>query len=782
VLRGRCLPYGDGITFWPFAEAVREAAHIAERDTTETARAKLLELAGDEEVTERVASALGLSTEPFPVEELVWGARRLLEALGRERSVLVLFEDVHWAEPTFLELVEQVVEHATDSCLLVVCTARRELVDRMPEWSTGDGALRLELERLTEEQTAAVAEHLLGMTDLDHNVRARIVDAADGNPLFIEQLLSMMIDGGLITFESGAWRPTAAIETMAVPPTIHALLAARLDALGTDERAVIEPAAVIGHLFVRDAVRHLAPERVRDDLDACLTSLTGKQLVQPDHTRTEEDAFRFHHILIRDTAYGGILKRARATFHAQFVEWADGVNREGATEYEEILGYHLEQAHRYLGELGPLDDQGRALGADGSRRLASAGRRAFARGDAPAAANLLGRAVALLPENDPGRLELLPDHGEALLQVGRFEDAHAALNEGVEKGGAAGLVSVKAHASLVRLLVKLRAGELEGWRDEAAVTIAEAMAVFEETGDHAGMAKGWRLLAWTHGTACNFGLAAEAQENALAEARLARDARQQSRAATAYAVAAVFGPTQVAEAIGRCEEMLEQVSGDRHSEGILLGYLASLLAMQGDFDRARSLMARGSSLLEELGLQVEAALVDVEAWRIEMLADDSIAAERELRRAYDSLSAVGEKFILSTVAGLLGQTQYALGRVDAAEQLGLEAKALATSDDVDTQALWRCVLSKVAARRGDVEKGEALVREALDILAPTDAVLLKFGALLDLAEVQRLARREDDAQEALHEALNLAELKGSAVMSRAARGLSALMGDRPLVS
>src|SRR4249920_424691 len=468
VLRGRCLPYGDGITFWPFSEAVREAAQIAERDTTETAWAKLLELAGDAEVTERVAAALGLSASPFPVQELAWGARKLLESLGRERPVLVLFEDVHWAEPTFLELVEQVVEHATDSCLLVVCTARHELVERMPEWSTGDGCLRLELERLTEEQTAAVAEHLLGMAELDDDVRARIVDAADGNPLFVEQLLSMLIDGGLIAFESGAWRPTAAIESVAVPPTIHALLAARLDGLGTDERAVIEPAAVIGQVFVRDAVRHLAPERVRAVLDARLTSLTDKQLVQPDDAKAEEDAFRFHHILIRDTAYEGILKRARATFHAQFVEWADDVNREGATEYEEILGYHLEQAHRYLSELGPLDEQGLALGADGSRRLASAGRRAFARGDAPAAVNLLGRAAALLPQRDGARLTLLAEFGEALLQAGRFQEADAAIAEAIELGRETGETGAVAWASLVRLLVRLRTRDQEHWRDEAA--------------------------------------------------------------------------------------------------------------------------------------------------------------------------------------------------------------------------------------------------------------------------------------------------------------------------
>ena len=198
ILRGRCLAYGDGITFWPLAEAVRDAAQIAERDTTEAALEKLAALTSDPEVTERVASAIGLSAASFPVEELVWGARRLLECLGREQPVLALFDDIHWAEPTFLELIEQVVEHASYSQLVVICTARHEFVERNPDFSTEGGAVRILLERLSEADAAAVAGHLLGMAELHQDIRDRIVAAAEGNPLFIEQLLSMLIDDGAI--------------------------------------------------------------------------------------------------------------------------------------------------------------------------------------------------------------------------------------------------------------------------------------------------------------------------------------------------------------------------------------------------------------------------------------------------------------------------------------------------------------------------------------------------------------------------------------------------------
>jgi predicted ATPase/class 3 adenylate cyclase len=770
VLRGRCLPYGDGITFWPLAEAVRQAARIVERDSASEARRKLCALVDDGDVVARVQSAIGLSEEPFPVQDLSWASRRLFETLAAERPLVVVFDDVHWAESTFLELVDHVVANA-EAPLLILCSTRRELIERQPAWSTSEHSSRIELAPLSAEDTSAVAEHLLGSAGLDEKVRARIVEAAEGNPLFVEQLLSMLIDEGLIQFVDGCWRATGEVEHAAVPPTIQALLASRIDALSRDERAVIEPAAVIGQLFVRDAVRYLTVDSVGAAVETHLTTLTDKQFVQPDLSRpAEEDAFRFHHILIRDTTYDGVLKRARATFHEQFVVWADGVNREGAVEYEEILGYHLEQAHRYLSELGPLDEHGRAIGADAAGRLASAGRRAFARGDVPAAANLFGRAASVLPEDARARLELLPEYGEALFQLGKFDEAQTVLTEAIGLGEESGNRSAAANASLVQLLVQLRTGDVENWRDMAAETIAEAMAVFEVSGDDAGLAKAWRLLGWMHGTACRFGLTAEASERALERARAADDIRQQTRAATAYAAAALYGPTSVAEAIERCDLMLPLASGDRQAEGVLSALLASLLAMNGSFDRARELAAHGTGLLEELDLGVEVASARLEAWRVEMFAGDSEAAERQLRPAYEYLVEVGEKFFLSTVAGLLGQTLYALERFDEADSLGSLSEELATEEDADAQALWRCIRGKLLARDGSFEEAEALVREAIDVLEPTDALLFKFGALLDLAEIQRLAGR-DGVTETLLAARDLAAAKGSPVMARTAEHL-----------
>ena len=274
----------------------------------------------------------------------------------------------------------------------------------------------------------------------------------------------------------------------------------------------------------------------------------------------------------------------------------------------------------------------------------------------------------------------------------------------------------------------------------------------------------YRLRAWSAGTACRFGEAAEASEHAVEHARRAKDVRQERRAATAYAAAASLGPTLVDEAIARCESCLEQTIGDRQSEGNLLAVLGGLYAAQGTFNRARELVARGRGLLEEIGLDVDAARAGIEAWRVEMLAGEYETAERELRAALEALEALGERYFLSTVYGLMAQTLLEHGSsLDDVDELCRRSEELATPDDVATQALWRCAAGRSLARRGSLADGEARVREALDLLATTDATVLLLDAYLDLGEVLELAGRYDEAREAYETARGHAELKGGVV-------------------
>jgi class 3 adenylate cyclase/tetratricopeptide (TPR) repeat protein len=774
VLRGRCLPYGRGITFWPLVEAVREAAAIDDYDTAELARGKIATAVGrDEEITARVAAAVGLSQAQFPVSELLWGARRLFETLAGTRPLALLFEDVHWAETTFLDLIEHVVETARSAPILIVCLARQELLEIREGWGqAGDSAL-VRLEALSEADAGLVVDNLLGAVGIAADARSRIVEAADGNPLFVEQLLSMLIEEGRLRRDNGRWLPAGDLASIAVPPSLDALLAARLDGLPSSERTVLEAASVIGQIFQREAVEELvaADGDGRDGVEASLAGLVRKQLVRPDQAAfASEQGFRFQHILVRDAAYRGLLKRARATLHQRFVDWADRVNRERVreSEYEEILGYHLEQAYRYLSELGPLDEHGREVGARAAERLGTTGRRAFARGDMPAAANLLRRAVTLLPDDSLERLTLLPDLGEAFMAIAEFAWAETFLDEAIGQAERTGRSGLAASARLLRVRVRSHSAAPE---DSTAQVVEEAergLPLLEAAADHVELARALRMVAWAQGTACRYGEAAAAAQQAMEHASLGRDERQRQHAASQYAIAALYGPTPVTEAIERCESIVIEAPGDRRTQGLVTSLLSGLRAMHGEFDTARDLYTRARLMLEELGRSVVAASTSQQSCRVEMLAGDPAAAERELRRDFAELSEMGERYFLSTAAGELAQAVYAQGRYAEAEELTREAEELSAEDDLTSQALWRSGRAKTLARRGLGAEAEELAREAFELLEGTDALILQADALEDLAEVLALAET-DGARECLEDALDLLERKGDVVSAERVR-------------
>jgi predicted ATPase/class 3 adenylate cyclase len=772
VMRGRCLSYGEGDTFWPLVGAVREAAGIHEDDSPQTASAKVAELVGpgNEAVTERIASAIGLSEVQFPIEELFWGIRKLFAEVAEEKPLAVVFDDVHWAAPTFLDLIEHLVESVEGFPLFLICTARPTFLEQRPELAEQDRFSLLQLEPLSGDQAELVIDNLLGEAGLAAELRARIARAAEGNPFFVEQLLSMLIDDGLLRLEDGHWTPTWDLSDLDIPPSINALLASRLDVLLPEERAVIEPASVIGFHFRDAAVSALVPNEIADRVPENLADLTGKQFVHSAAEADEVGAYRFHHILIRDATYRGLLKRARATLHERLVEWADRVNHESGREieYEEILGYHLEQAHAYLSDLGPLDDHGRELGRRAAERLGSAGRRAFARGDNAAAANLYERAAALLPADDRRRLELLPELGAALRDLGDFQKAEAFLEEAIAAATAIGEVRLRAKARLSLLLVKFFA-DPEGLGEKVLDDAAKSISVFEELSDYAGLATAWRLIASIHGRAGRFAEDADAGRRAMEYARLADDRRQEMRSAAAFAIAQLYGRTPVPEAIIECEGLVDRAVGDRRAEGLIRSALGRLYAMRGDFALAREQSRAGRALLEELGRNVLAASTSLESHAIELLAGDPAAAEAELRRDYDVLTEMGEKYLSSTIAALLAQAVYAQGDGDRAIELTEAAEASAADDDPQSQAIWRSVRAKLLAEAGDATEARRLSAEAVELLRRTDVLIYLADALADEAYV--LTRTGDDsgAQAALTEAVRLYELKGNVVSADAVR-------------
>jgi class 3 adenylate cyclase/tetratricopeptide (TPR) repeat protein len=771
VIHGRCLPYGEGITFWPLREAVHAATGITADDAAEAALAKLRARVPDEAVADRLASVIGLSESPFPVPEIFWAARKLLEGLSRDRPVLVVIDDIHWAEATFLELIGHLVEAIEDAPVLLLCSSRRELLDRQPDWAQDGASLRLVLSPLTDADAGRVVEALLGGTGIDASVRGRIVQAAAGNPLFVEQLLSMLIDEGILRREEDLWVQAGDLGRLRVPPTIEALLAARLDLLETDERGVIEPAAVIGQHFAVPAVTDLVAEPIAPRVPAHLEALTAKQLVQPNPDADEREAgYRFHHILVRDAAYGGLLKRERADLHERFVSWAEGFNAAHGVddrEFEEIHGYHLEQAYRYLAELGTVDDHALDIGVRASQKLASAGRRAMARGDMPAAASLLRRAAATRLEHDAERLRLLPDLGEALEELGQFDEAQRVLEEAVGAARDRGDAALAAEATMVLLSVKLYLGEEEGWADAVQRETAAAIPVFEAAGDHVGLARANRLRFAMLASATRLGPASAAAEEVIGHARRAGDARLERRGSLAYAQAALYGPTPVQEAIPDIERLVAAAGDDRQTQSLLATWLAQLYAMNGELERARQSYATASAVLRDLGGGLASSSTSVELAQIELLGGDLRAAEEALRRDHEALLAIGERYILSGVVGLLAKVLVAQGRYGEVEELARTLQELAAEEDTAAQVDWRALCAVALARAGRTDEAEALAREAVALAATAEVPTQQAEAHLRLADVLAIAGRSGEASAEAATARRLYAAKGDVVSAAA---------------
>ena len=768
VVRGRCLSYGEGITFWPLAEAVRSAAGIDEDDPLDRARAKLVQLAdGDTEVAERVASAIGLVPTVYAVEETFWGVRRLFETLAADQPLVVVLDDLHWAEPTLLELVKHVVERVERPCLMV-CTARPEVLARPEVVAEGDHHVRIELDRLPRHAATAMAEGLL-KNRVDAATVERIVTAADGNPLFVEQMAAMLADAA----------PGADLE---IPPTIWALLAARLDRLAQEERAVLEPAAVAGLVFPSTAVVELSAEAERTGVPERLAAVERRRLIRPHAPLMGDDeTYQFEHILVRDAVYQRLLKRTRAQLHERFVGWADRVNGDRAPEYAEITAYHLEQAHRYLTELGPLDDHGRDLGHRAGGRLAAAGQRAFSRGDMQTAAGLLRRAVDLMPALDPKRLGLLPDLGEALMDVGDFAQSESVLAEAISAATETGDACLRAEATLGLILLQLFGDDsISG--ASALEEARRAITLFERVGDNVGLAKAWRIIGTVHANALRYGEAAAAVERAIDCSRAGGDARLERRNAGAFAIAAVYGPTPVTKAIERCRQIGEHTSGDRRTEGLVLCARSQLEAMRGDFAEARRLYTRGRTVLDDVGGSVLAASTALDSSAVELLAGDPVAAERDLRHDYELLERLGERYLLPTMAGVLAQALIAQDRHDEAGAMCDRAEATALHDDVESHVLIRTVRASLQLHAGRSAEAATAVAVATDLLREADAPNIQADVGVMSARVAAARGEIATAERELARAAALYRDKGNIVSVRHTAELRVALGLGPVTA
>jgi class 3 adenylate cyclase/tetratricopeptide (TPR) repeat protein len=777
ILWARCLPYGEGITFWPVAEMVKAAARIGETDSPEAARSKLGDLVAaaedGAEVAERVSSAIGLGDGGGDIQEMFWAIRRLLEILALEIPLVVVVEDIHWAEPGMLDLLQYLARFSAGSPVFVLCTSRPEIRDLRPDWSTV--AETIALEPLDESECEALIANLLGRVGLTGDVRIRITEAAEGNPLFVEEMLRKLIDDGHLERDDGHWAARGDLSRVSVPGTINALLSARLDQLEAEERVVIQRASVVGKVFWWGAVTELSPEDDRPRVGSHLQTLLRKELVRPDRSGfAGEDAFRFSHILVRDAAYESMPKRARADLHERFASWLERKAGDRVVEFEEIVGYHLEHAYRYRAELGPVDEATRAVAGRAAEHLAAAGRRTFSNWDIAATVNLFSRAIDLLPADDPLRLEILPDLGIVLAQAD-IPRADAVLTDAVEAARAVNDPLLEARAGVrgvfVRLLLDVKADQ------EASLEEAERYAsLFEERNDDLGLSEAFNLI----GIICFWqGRAAVGEESlgrAIDHARRAGGRRQEAEGLKWLAIAIQVGPTPVGEGIRRLESILEEGGHDRRVEIAVLRASGVLEANEGRFPKARELIARAKAIAGELGDQVGLAAVLRDSAFIAMLADDPATAESELRTAYEMLERMSDIGHLASFVPDLGDAVYAEGRHDEALRLSEIAEGINIEGDVDANVRWRQLRAKALAQLGRHEEAEALAAEAVRLVARTDYLDLHAHALMALAEVLQLAGRAAEAASAVREALDLYRRKGIVVAAHRAEALLEELG------
>ena len=750
VLTGRCLPYGEGITFWPLHEVVRQAGHG--HDSPDAIKALLEGEADAAGVAERLSRALGPGNQGRSgAAELFWAARRLLETLARPRPLLVVFEDLHWAEPTFLDLVESLAVQSGQSALVLVCLARPELLEQRPSWAAGAAkAVSVDLTPLAEDSAAMLLDALAKDQPIPPLTRARILETAAGNPLYLEQLAVALSE------------QTESETRLILPPTIEALLAARLQRLGPGAASVLARAAIVGKDFGIQAVRELLPTEARGPLSRNLQTLVAKGLVQPGPPdRSPGEEYSFHHILIQQAAYRAIPKSARAELHHHYADWLEYVIREPATQRPEILGYHLEQSVRYRNELGPAEARSTALSRRAAGHLETAGCAAHDRGDVLAAVNLLDRAAALLPPDDAALGRLYASLGAALTEAGQLEKANVTLDHAQRIAAAHGDEGRRAHARVQALLLGLKV-DPDGATREIARALPGLRRQFDRNRDEVGLCRTLQLQAAMHWYRARSAAAEDAWQRAAQYARRVSDRRQLTEILGWLASAALWGPTPAPEGIRRCANYLAEIGDHPSGQAVILRHMAGLYAMQDDVSMAHATLNRAKTLLDTLGPTMTAALIEPAAF-IAMLAGDPATAETHLRQQYDSLDRMGERGILATTAALLARAVAAQGpgRYDEATHLIAISRQAGAGEDLSAQIVGQGLAARILADRGHHTEARQLADSAVQLAAQTDLISQHADALLDLAHVLAAAGRAAEAHAAASQALDLYQRKGN---------------------
>jgi predicted ATPase/DNA-binding SARP family transcriptional activator len=752
-----CLPYGADITVRPLAEIMKRAAGISDEDASDVARRKLGEALGTDPdatfIAQQVASVLGLTEEAPVPDEVSWAIRRFLGVLARDAPLVLVVDDLQWADTGLLDLIEDVVTWTRDDPLLIVGIARPELLEERPSWGQGPQTAMLTVGPLGVTESESLLDALLGEGEVSIGAKQRIAFAAEGHPLFLAELASLLLE------ERAGMHPEPEYESSAgsMPRTVRALVEERLDRLPFAERRTLELGAVVGHEFDLEELAAVGGASV-GDVGISVSALVRRDLLFPagGSTRTGP-RYRFRHRLIRDAVYASVPKETRAHSHASSAIALEQRSGARITEIEEIVGYHYEAAHRYRAELGLTDDLDPPARRRAAVRLASAGRRAIARGDTPAAASFLARAESLLEDADPEFPEIAWLAAAALLDAGSFLEAV----EAAERGLAAAERSEDERLAWRLRLERTDAlsyvtAEGHGARETEQVA-SEALEALERLGDIAGMARAHRLFG---DTLSERGHQEEAMAHFLTGQRLAREVGDEREATERAGLGLVLGSVPADRAITLIREGLEWTERPNPDTLAALGYL---LAMVGRPDEAEATLAEGYERAKEIGGDWRAASVSMYYAVARLIAGDPVGAEAVIRRGVEALERMGERALLSSAAPLLAEALYKQGRLEEAMRACVLSAEVSDDDDIAAQTARRGVQAKVLAAQGDLEEAERLAREGVAQVEGSDFLQISGDAYADLGRVLASAGKVSEARGAFTHALDLYERKGNVV-------------------
>jgi predicted ATPase/class 3 adenylate cyclase len=773
--QGRCLPYGESVSFGALAEIVKAQAGILEDDLRDRAEAKAAAMAAEVVdnsrdagwVARHLAALVGLASgDRGPAggdrSEVFAAWRQFFEALAERRPLVLVFEDLHWADDGLLDFVDYLVGWAGEVPLLVVGTARPKLPVRRPDWGGGKpNALTLPLAALSDEDTARLIGLLRGRAVLDAGQQAELLARADGNPLYAEQYVQMLAEQG-----TGQELP--------LPESIQGIIGARLDLLEPWEKRLLQDAAVIGKVFWPGAVAALGGKAGGGELAEYLHGLERKQFVRRDQASSlaGETQYAFAHVLVRDVAYGQIPRAARARKHAQAAGWIESLGR--TEDHAERLAHHYLSALE-LARAASQDTA--ALAAPARAALQAAGDRAFALRAFAAAAGYYRAALALWPqdmqEQRAGLLRLL---GTMLYLAGELEQAETVVSEGAEVAAAAGLPAVQARIRVV--LTEIRT--LQGGPSAAALAECEtAIAVLDTESDRDGLAEAWTLAGRLRFWLGDSPAAEQALERAIAYAWQSGNHRAESLAASWLGVTLTKLPVPADAATDRAEQLLQAAGNDPWAEAELLISLSVLYAYTGRFADARAAFQRCRSVFADSGAKVAWAECASQAGQMELIAGDPAAAERYFREGYEAFRAMGERGYLSSVAGSLAGALYAQGRLDEAQQLTEEAQAATIPGDIDAQAQWRVTRARLLARGGHFPAARILLDEAAALALPTSWAVLQAQILMAKAEVDQLAGTPKKAEDSLRAALRIYQDRHATPLADQATAALASLAGHP---